>query len=587
MQKNKVMMFVFLHVLLVQTGVAQLPNVPKIKWKFQSLSPIRGGISMQGNFLFFGNAEGIMHSLNKNTNTLQWTFKANGAIVCTPAIGNGQVLFSSRDNHVYSLDASTGKLKWRFNTDPETPHKWGWDYYMASPVVAGKIVFAGSGDHNLYALNADNGKLLWKFKTGNKIRATPLLHQGKLYLPSFDGIVYVLDAANGNLLWKFETEGAHLNSDNFGWDRNSINATPAIQDSLMVFGSRDGSIYCVNINTHREKWKFTYGPTWSIASPLIRNGAVLTSWSDNSLFCSIDLLSGKERWKYDCGSFVYPNPTTDDQNVYTGAGNGKVFAFNYTTGALQWQYQTSGPVLSSPLMDQGVVYIGSDDGNLYAFQKKQQVFRAVYMPEHFKSAFVAQLKVDGNIAPYFISKGYEKLDSASLLQFMSTRIKDGLQSVIVFAHDYLPPNITGEDPAKSLFRKYMESGGKVIRPGFPPNFYKADASGKFIGQDLSYGEKLLDVKIDVPFEGGNYFASATRDGLNWGLPEKLTATNPYVANEGLVILAINELGRPGIWYKKIGDKPSGGYVSCRTWGWGASAQQKDLDLLFALAEYGL
>ena len=119
------------------------------------------------------------------------------------------------------------------------------------------MVYVGSGDHHLYALDLNQGELLWKFKTGNKVRSTPLIHENKLYAPSFDGVVYVLDPANGKQLWKFETDGAHLNSGNFGWDRNAINASPVISDSLMVFGSRDGSLYCVNINTRKLKWKFT------------------------------------------------------------------------------------------------------------------------------------------------------------------------------------------------------------------------------------------------------------------------------------------------------------------------------------------
>jgi outer membrane protein assembly factor BamB len=588
MQKNKVMISVILNVLLVHLSLAQPISQPKVKWKFQSQSPVRGGISMRDDALYFGNAEGVVHCVNKNNGSVNWIFKTNGAVVSAPLVTGNKVIVSSRDNHVYGLESATGNQLWKFTMQPEPAHKWGWDYYMASPVVLGKTAFIGSGDHHLYALNADNGKLVWKFKTGNKVRATPLLYQGKLYAPSFDGIVYVLDPANGNLLWKFETEGAHLNSDDFGWDRNSINSTPVIQDSLMVFGSRDGSVYCVNINSHKQKWKFSYGPSWAIASPIIRNNAVLTSWSDNSLFCSIDLQSGKEKWKYNCGSYVYPNPVADEKHVYTGAGNGKVFAFDFETGALKWEYQTAGAVLSSPLLDHGTLYIGSDDGNVYAIEEGVPSFRAVYLPNTFKSKFIEQgMLVDDKIAPYFTAKGYQKLDSASLAGFMNDRVKDGISSVIVFAHDYLPITVAGSDPSTSLIRKYMEAGGKIVRPGQVPNMVKLDNKGNYAGVDFAYAKKLLGIKVDVPFESGFYFAKATQDGLNWGLSEKGGATNSFVSAEGLMVLAVNELGRPGIWFKHIGSKPYGGYLSCRTWSWIAEIQQKDLDILFSLAEYGL
>ena len=42
---------------------------------------------------------------------------------------------------------------------------------------------------------------------GNPIYASPLMHQGILYIGSGDGLVYALDAVSGVERWRVPTEG--------------------------------------------------------------------------------------------------------------------------------------------------------------------------------------------------------------------------------------------------------------------------------------------------------------------------------------------------------------------------------------------
>jgi outer membrane protein assembly factor BamB len=47
----------------------------------------------------------------------------------------------------------------------------------------------------------DRPYLKWRFKTGNKVRSTPVISGNLLVVGSDDGQVYCLDATSGKLQW--------------------------------------------------------------------------------------------------------------------------------------------------------------------------------------------------------------------------------------------------------------------------------------------------------------------------------------------------------------------------------------------------
>ena len=47
--------------------------------------------------------------------------------------------------------------------------------------------------------------VLWKFETGGAINASPIVHEGILYIGSFDKLFYAIDALTGVEKWHFET----------------------------------------------------------------------------------------------------------------------------------------------------------------------------------------------------------------------------------------------------------------------------------------------------------------------------------------------------------------------------------------------
>ena len=75
---------------------------------------------------------------------------------------------------------------------------------LTQPVVANGKVFVASADaHTLYALSAADGSRAWDYTAGGRVDSSPTLYKGLVVFGSADGWVTCLDQRNGRLAWRF------------------------------------------------------------------------------------------------------------------------------------------------------------------------------------------------------------------------------------------------------------------------------------------------------------------------------------------------------------------------------------------------
>src|SRR5690606_5155064 len=118
---------------------------------------------------------------------------------------------------------------------------------------------------------------------------------------------------------KFQTDGVSHDY-SAGFDRKCIFTKPSIANGLLIFGSRDGHVYAVDLATRKERWRFTYGTTWAM-STLVHEDAVYVGWSTNRLICALDLNTGQEKWRQTVGSVTYTTAAVDGANVIFGSAD--------------------------------------------------------------------------------------------------------------------------------------------------------------------------------------------------------------------------------------------------------------------------
>jgi len=88
---------------------------------------------------------------------------------------------------------------------------------LSSPVVAGGRLFVAAIDsHRVHALAAETGSQLWHFTAGARVDSPPAVWQGRVLFGSRDGYVYCLRADDGRLIWRYRAAPADLRMGAFG-----------------------------------------------------------------------------------------------------------------------------------------------------------------------------------------------------------------------------------------------------------------------------------------------------------------------------------------------------------------------------------
>jgi len=262
------------------------------------------------------------------------------------------------------IDGFAG-VKWRFQTAGAV---------RSSPTVADDVVFVGSTDGRLYALDATLGAELWHFEGDSPVVSTAAVAGGLVFYGDRAGVLRALDRTDGTLRWDFPTgPDTPLPWGNEGWDYYT--SSPTVLEDIVLFGSKDGSLYAVEAETGSELWRYpTDGQIWS--SPAVADGTVFVGSADGSLH-DVDLASGEPRWRYDTEGrshvsaefgfdrrTIQSSPSVADGRVFFGSRDGNLYAVEAETGSLAWRFDHEVSwCVTSPAVDNGVVYAGSSDGN--------------------------------------------------------------------------------------------------------------------------------------------------------------------------------------------------------------------------------
>jgi outer membrane protein assembly factor BamB len=293
------------------------------------------------------------------------------------------------------------KVKWKFATHGQV---------IASPAVAEQTAYFGSTDGIFYAVDIETGSLKWKFETHVRITSSAAVDNGTVYFESYDGNLYALTASTGQLKWKFATAGErrfagkHLHGSQPAGESmpdpfDFYLSSPAVWNGAVYFGSGDGNIYALDVNTGATKWKFATGNVVH-ASPAIADGVVfIGSW--DSFFYALDAATGKERWRLKTGEDtkisnqvgIQSSAAVADGVVYFGCRDSKLYAVDANTGKQKWVFNNKGSwVIGSPAVHAGKVYFStSDSGLFYSVDAKTgaQLSSAKYIWPMFSSPAIS------------------------------------------------------------------------------------------------------------------------------------------------------------------------------------------------------
>ena len=294
-----------------------------------------------------------------------------GGAYGSPAVGR-YVYVSGIDGFLYAFDGSGGagavQVAWRqpqFEAEDMLP-------LVGSPALdeAGGIIAVGSEDGGLYAYNALTGENLhWSpFRTDGKVWSTPVLRNGVAYFGSQDGSVYAVSLETGALVWRFDTGAA-------------VVATPLVHKNLLIVGSFDRQLYALGLNDGQPRWQVG-AANWWWATPVSSGRAIYAASMDGNVYAVDD--NGVLLWTYDMGAPIVANPVLVERGLVVASREGRVVllrasasaqeaplemaSYSIRDGEIKAPLVKAGGVGLSGASEQEVVYVGTDDGKVRRLQ---------------------------------------------------------------------------------------------------------------------------------------------------------------------------------------------------------------------------
>lgn len=537
-----------------------------LQWRFMTDGDVIASPTVVGGTIYVGSGDGKLYELDRISGNPRWAFDAGNPIPSSAAVGGGLVYFGTRDGTFYAVDTATGRQRWKFTTGALMPWPWGHesgDVYTSSPTFLDGSVYFGAGDGRVYAVDATTGKERWRAQTAGRVRSSPAVDERRVYVGSADGRVYAFDRTTGATNWKFDTEGVKLESGKFGFDRRTVQSSPAVANGTVFVGARDGWLYAIDSETGAERWRFDHKVSWVNTSPAVVDGVVYAGSSDGQFVQAVDAASGRELWRATTG-VTWSSPAVAGDVLYVGDGAGRLHAVDRRAGKVVWSFRTGSTVHSSPAPAGDLVFVGSTDGGVYALRvAPTPVKRVVFFDStYLKAAFVNDPAL---LSRYFANRGYQVVDERALGDFLRARIEDRAPSVIVFAIDHLPPSAVDTTALdRSPLRRYLDAGGKVVWPGVPPLLFPKDPKtgdipGGLASLRWANPTKLLGVPHDAAMFDQRG-VRATDAGKRWGLPARWRTGWGIDPDRSITVLGLDEFGLASAWYRRYGGPEGTGFV---------------------------
>lgn len=555
-----------------------------LQWRFVTEGPVRSTPVVAGGTVYVGSSDGHLYAIDLDKGDGMWSFDAGSSISSSPAIAYGLVYFTARDNALYAVERSTGRLAFTVETGPDTAWAWGHesaDLWTSSPAVSGDVVVFGSGDGGVYAVDARTGRARWTYRTGGRVRSSPAIRDGRVYVGSMDGSVHVIDLESGAAIARADTEGRDLFSGDFGFDRRSIQSTPAVTEDGFYVGAKDGFLYAFSPDGER-RWRNDHEVSWILGGPAVGDGMVFDGSSDGRFVQAVNRETGVEAWRFQAEGTVWMSPAVADGVVYAADGAGLLFALDAKSGAERWRFRAGGAFQSSPVPAGDLLLIGSDDGAVYALRGADRPLqRAVFWDStEVRLTYYRDTRVRDALA----AAQYTRLDDGTIADWLGQRTADREPSVVVFALDRLPDALMPGADGRSPLLDYLNVGGKVVWVGTPPLLRRVDAAtrtppslldtgwetaSRFIGVD--YGPAIFD----------DYAASPTTEGRRWGLHGWWPARWAAATDSSLTPLAVDERGDSPLFVRTFGGPAGTGFVQI----WPDSRPVPDPMMVRTAAEY--
>ena len=187
-------------------------------WSYDAGAPIYSAIAVDSGRVFVTTDDGRLVALDTNGSFL-WEHDTGAELGHSSPVVSGGTVYLAADA-VYAFDPAGGSVLWQ--------QSYG-GTVGSSPTVDSGTLYVGDASGTVWALDTGNsGAELWHYETGSTVGSDPAVTGSRVAVGADDGSLYLLDASSGNLVQETAVGGR-------------VRSSPTVVDGVLYVGDDSGT----------------------------------------------------------------------------------------------------------------------------------------------------------------------------------------------------------------------------------------------------------------------------------------------------------------------------------------------------------
>jgi alcohol dehydrogenase (cytochrome c) len=223
---------------------------------------------------------------------------------------------------------------------------------QATPIIHDGVMFIHSFGDIVQAVDAENGDILWQYSYRLPKDVLPITKKSMailddmLFVPTSDAHMVALNVKTGNVVWNTnvgDMAAAGITKNSGIWQSYTISGGPIVVNGKIIFGTRGPKPFIVALDAKngKELWRFWTipkegeegGDSWNGLPWDKRSGGAV--WTPGSYDAVNNLVFFGPSQTYDTGPLRDKKPGANNDALFTDT----TLALNPDTGKLVWHFQ--------------------------------------------------------------------------------------------------------------------------------------------------------------------------------------------------------------------------------------------------------
>ena len=248
---------------------------------------------------------------------------------------------------VFVNDLSGRVFCFQFDTGKEIGYvKYGGGSVFSTPILyKNNIVFAvAEEDDNI------SEYVCYDYNEGKEVKTEEVLGRALTQMiADTTGVYFTTEIGSA---YKFTVRGRKL------WETHTripTRSSPALNDTLIIFGNDNGEIIALNIDNGDSVYAKNIGGAFF--SGLTISNDIIYVGNNNGILYALNYSDGEIIWQFDSNARILMNPAIDDKNVYFGNSEGAFFSVSRDNGELNWMINFPGLLDATPLITENRILL--------------------------------------------------------------------------------------------------------------------------------------------------------------------------------------------------------------------------------------